>query len=70
MGEWSEYFEDFPEENPANYMNGIFNPQEAQRQRAQAAKLKQEQAALDEEINAIIKGKKNTTTPSEETLED
>ena len=19
MGEWSEYFEDFPEENPANY---------------------------------------------------
>ena len=21
MGEWSEYFEDFPEENPANYRN-------------------------------------------------
>ena len=21
MGEWSEYFEDFPEENPANYPN-------------------------------------------------
>lgn len=22
MGEWSEYFEDYPEENPANYVNG------------------------------------------------
>ena len=22
MGEWSEYFEDFPEENPGNYVNG------------------------------------------------
>jgi len=21
MGEWSEYFEDFPEENPANWVN-------------------------------------------------
>ena len=21
MGEWSEYFEDFPEENPANWHN-------------------------------------------------
>ncbi|MFB3238735.1 hypothetical protein Q7C15_08055 [Aeromonas salmonicida] len=27
MGEWSEYFEDFPEENSANYVNGRFNPQ-------------------------------------------
>ncbi|CAG2148295.1 hypothetical protein [Cupriavidus numazuensis] len=27
MGEWSEYFEDFPEENPANYdKNGRFDP--------------------------------------------
>jgi hypothetical protein len=27
MGEWSEYFEDFPEENPANYdRNGRFDP--------------------------------------------
>lgn len=27
MGEWSEYFEDFPEENPANYdENGRFDP--------------------------------------------
>lgn len=26
MGEWSEYFEDFPEENPANWINGVFDP--------------------------------------------
>lgn len=25
MGEWSEYFEDFPEENPANYPNRGLN---------------------------------------------
>ena len=30
MGEWSEYFEDFPEENPANWVNGKFDPQQAQ----------------------------------------
>ena len=27
MGEWSEYFEDFPEENPANWISGRFDPQ-------------------------------------------
>jgi hypothetical protein len=26
MGEWSEYFEDFPEENPAHWVNGQFHP--------------------------------------------
>jgi len=27
MGEWSDYFEDFPEENPANYdENGRYDP--------------------------------------------
>jgi hypothetical protein len=34
MGEWSEYFEDFPEENPANWVNGQFVPTEATRQYA------------------------------------
>jgi len=29
MGEWSEYFEDFPEENPANFVNGRFDPKGA-----------------------------------------
>lgn len=29
MGEWSEYFEDFPEENPANYIDGHFDPASA-----------------------------------------
>lgn len=34
MGECSEYFEDFPEENPANWVNGRFDPAAAARQRA------------------------------------
>jgi len=33
MGEWSEYFEDFPEENPANWVDGRFDPTAAARQR-------------------------------------
>ena len=60
MGEWSEYFEDFPEENPANYVGERFDPEGARRLRAQKAKLQKEQAALDAEIQAVIdKAKRN-----------
>ncbi|MGL6475351.1 hypothetical protein ACSZNN_10545 [Aeromonas hydrophila] len=32
MGEWSDYFEDLPEENPANYdENGRYDPNGTQR---------------------------------------
>ena len=45
MGEWSDYFEDFPEENPANYdKSGRFNPNhsaEAERQRIASERLTQ-----------------------------
>ena len=27
MGEWSDYFEDYPEEDMANYRNGVFDPE-------------------------------------------
>ncbi|HHL1990348.1 TPA: hypothetical protein ACQ105_001163 [Acinetobacter baumannii] len=33
MGEWSDYFEDFPEEDPCNYINGQFNEELAQQRR-------------------------------------
>ena len=33
MGEWSEYFEDFSEENPGNYVGGKFDPAAANSQR-------------------------------------
>lgn len=33
MGEWSEYSEDFPEEDEANYVNGRFDPTGARTQR-------------------------------------
>jgi hypothetical protein len=59
MGEWSEYFEDFPEENPANYVNGRFDPLRANAQReAQqkaAQKLKRDQQQLEAEIAAIVR---------------
>ena len=27
MGEWSDYFEDYPEEDMANHRNGVFDPE-------------------------------------------
>lgn len=55
MGEWSEYFEDFPEENPANYVNGKFDPQGAALLRKQQARISAEQAALNKEIADIVR---------------
>lgn len=58
MGEWSEYFEDFPEEDEANYVNGRFDPTGARTQRdAQqeaAHKLKRDQQQLNAEIALIV----------------
>ena len=47
MGDWSDYFEDFPEENPANYVESNFNPV--------AAKMAREQDARAALANAEIK---------------
>ena len=54
MGEWSDYFEDFPEENPANYVGERFDPQGAQALRAQEAKQASAQSALNAEIAEIL----------------
>lgn len=55
MGEWSEYFEDFPEENPANWINGAYvGSQKAQKHYARQARLQQEQAALNSEVCRMI----------------
>ena len=61
MGEWSEYFEDFPEENSANYdergrycaPNSPEGYQLAQSRRIQAANQART-AELNAEIHAII----------------
>lgn len=45
MGEWSEYFEDFPEENQANYLNGHFNPEGAKANRDAEQKLRSNQGS-------------------------
>lgn len=63
MGEWSEYFEDFPEEDPANYTDGEFDPRAAAAQReAQhkaSEKRKIEQQRLNVEVAAIVHQHKN-----------
>ena len=70
MGEWSEYFDDFPEENPANWVNGVYlGPQKAQehhaRQAAAQARQQQEQSALNSEVHRMIaEGKARAATKS------
>lgn len=54
MGEWSEYFEDFPEENPGNYVGERFDPKGAKALREQKAKAAHDQANLNSEIAAIV----------------
>ena len=54
MGEWSEYFEDYPDENPANYVGNRFDPKGADALRTQNAKISGEQAKLDAEIGRIV----------------
>ena len=52
MGEWFDYFQDFPEENPANWINGRFDPQAA-------ALHHQRQVAFEKaerEANAELRG--------------
>jgi hypothetical protein len=64
MGEWSDYFEDFPEENQANYVGERFDPAGAKAQReaqqTAALKLTKEQRQLGEEIAAVIQKHKPT----------
>lgn len=54
MGEWSEYFEDFPEENPGNYVNGKFDPAGASAHRERQERVKVGQKRLNAEIGATI----------------
>lgn len=58
MGEWSEHFADFPEEDQANHVNGGFDPLDAgvQRDAQQKAvhKLKRDHHQLDAEIASIV----------------
>jgi hypothetical protein len=54
MGDWSDYFEDFPEENPANYIDNRFDPKGAEALRVAEAKVSAEQAKLNAEIVGII----------------
>ncbi|MGL5130521.1 MAG: hypothetical protein ACRC7D_20870 [Aeromonas popoffii] len=54
MGGWSEYFEDFPEENPASWVNGKFNPRLAQEVPNHEAQLIATTNKARSEINAVI----------------
>ncbi len=55
MGEWSDFFEDFPEHNPANYVGDRFAPQEAKRLREQEALYHEQQRRLNSEIFGLIR---------------
>lgn len=68
MGEWSDYFEDFPEENSENYVGKRFDPQRAKALREAEAKAKAriaaDQGKLDAEIADIVKKHSKPSSPS------
>ena len=52
MGEWSDYFEDFPEENPANYdEGGRYDPN------GQLRKERSQQELANQKLDEILKRK-------------
>jgi hypothetical protein len=53
MGEWSEYFEDCPEANPANYAGDRFDPAAAARLRGQQEAKQQMQQKVREDSEAL-----------------
>ena len=63
MGEWSEYFEDFPEEDLANYVDGRFDPKGAGALRLAKAKRVAEQADLNAEIASIVQKHSKAVAP-------
>jgi len=71
MGDWSDYFEDFPEENPANWVNGQFDPGLAARLREQSSHNNEAQAKANAELNEMIaKAKQETKARSLLLVED
>jgi hypothetical protein len=66
MGEWSDYFEDFPEENPGNYVGGRFDPAGAAAHRAVEAKRAAAQAELNATISGLIKDGKRRERENKE----
>ena len=62
MGDWSDFFEDFPDENPANWIDGVYaGPNGAQLHRdhqtrvdTARSKVAADQARLDSGISKII----------------
>jgi len=79
MGEWSEYFEDYPEENPANWVNGRFDPAAAARLReledrnravareSQALQKKMFQMATEAKQKAMSRDAENKSHNSDDT---
>ncbi|MFI3135253.1 MAG: hypothetical protein QX197_00595 [Methylococcaceae bacterium] len=71
MGEWSEYFEDFPEENPSNWINGRFDPELRSRLNQMESKNADAQTKANAELHALItKAKKETKARSLMVTED
>lgn len=54
MGEWSDYFEDYPEEDPANWINGRFDPALRKELNRQHGMQVEANSKANAELNKII----------------
>jgi hypothetical protein len=53
MGNWSDDFDEYPEENAANYVDGRFDPKAAEARRASQKRLAEIQAKLAAESRTL-----------------
>ena len=61
MGDWSDYFEDFPEENSASWVDGRFDPVLAAQLREQERRANEAQARANAELDKMIADAKKAT---------
>jgi hypothetical protein len=61
MGEWFEYFEDFPEENPANWIDGRFDPEGAKRRYQQESAFEKAEQKANAVLRQLINDAKKKT---------
>lgn len=55
MGEWTDFWEENPELDERNFVNGRFDPQAAAEARAIQARREHEQASLNATVSRLIR---------------
>jgi len=58
MGEWSDYFEDYPEEDPANQVNGVYS-EELALQRLREREMQNKNLSQSQKVEDLRKAQQD-----------